>query len=71
MAGFEVTPEGRRHHSLLTLRRAKWSHSTHPQILLQSQFDIFWQPGLTVSVKITLTNALGHKSNELTGSFQS
>ena len=31
---------GRRHHSLLTLRRAKWSHSTHPQILLQSPFSL-------------------------------
>ena len=36
-----VPTNGRRHRSLLILRRAKWPHSTHPQILLQSLiFDI-------------------------------
>jgi len=31
---------GRRHHSLLILKRAKWPHSTHPQILLQNLKNI-------------------------------
>lgn len=39
--------------------------------LTQEYRYAFFVPGLTVSVKITLTNALGHKSNELTGSFKS
>jgi acyl CoA:acetate/3-ketoacid CoA transferase len=58
-------------HRTVTGFKAGGACQTSGTLDLTDQWDRFWQAGLTISVKITLTNALGHKSNELTGSFQS
>jgi len=58
-------------HRTVTGFKAGGACQTSGTLDLTDQWDRFWQPGLAISVKITLTNALGQKSNELTGSFQS